>query len=36
MPSGYRIPPVVARVREGFSIRFGRDEVNDTFEVPLE
>ena len=33
-PSGYRILPVLARVREGFSVRFGRDEVNDTFEVP--
>jgi hypothetical protein len=21
-------------VREGFSVRFGRDEVNDIFEVP--
>jgi 8-oxo-dGTP pyrophosphatase MutT (NUDIX family) len=34
-PSGYRILPVLARVREGFSVRFGRDEVKDTFEVPL-
>src|SRR6516225_10979936 len=34
-PSGYRILPVLARVREGSSVRFGRDEVNDTFEVPL-
>jgi 8-oxo-dGTP pyrophosphatase MutT (NUDIX family) len=34
-PTGYRILPVLASVREGFSVRFGRDEVNDTFEVPL-
>ena len=34
-PTGYRILPVLARVRDGFSVRFGRDEVNDTFEVPL-
>jgi 8-oxo-dGTP pyrophosphatase MutT (NUDIX family) len=34
-PTGYRILPVLARVREGFSVCFGRDEVNDTFEVPL-
>ena len=33
-PTGYRILPVLARVRDGFSVRFGRDEVNDTFEVP--
>src|SRR6516225_3538918 len=25
-PSGYRILPVLARVREGFSVQFGRDE----------
>ena len=31
---GYRILPVLARVREGFSVRFGRREDNDTFEVP--
>ena len=31
---GYRILPVLARVREGFSVRFGCDVVNDTFEVP--
>ena len=34
-PSDYRILPVVARMREGFSVRFGCDEVNDAFEVPL-
>ena len=34
-PSGYRILPVLARVREGFSVRFGCGEVNDTFEAPL-
>jgi 8-oxo-dGTP pyrophosphatase MutT (NUDIX family) len=26
-PSGYRILPVLARVREGFSVRFGRDHL---------
>jgi 8-oxo-dGTP pyrophosphatase MutT (NUDIX family) len=34
-PSGYRIVPALARVREGFSLRFNRDEVSDAFEVPL-
>ena len=34
-PSGYRILPVVARVREGFSLRLNRGEVNEAFEVPL-
>ena len=34
-PSGYRIVPTLARVREGFSLRFNHDEVDDTFEVPL-
>jgi 8-oxo-dGTP pyrophosphatase MutT (NUDIX family) len=34
-PSGYRILPVLARVHEGFSLRFNRGEVNDTFEAPL-
>jgi len=34
-PSGYRIVPTVARVREGFSLRLSRDEVDDAFEVPL-
>ena len=34
-PSGYRIVPTLARVREGFSLRFNRGEVDDIFEVPL-
>ena len=34
-PSGYRILPTLARVREGFSLRVNSDEVDDTFEVPL-
>lgn len=34
-PSGYRILPTLACVREGFSLRVNRDEVDDTFEVPL-
>src|SRR5262249_38296403 len=34
-PSDYRIVPTVARVREGFSLRLSRDEVDDAFEVPL-
>jgi 8-oxo-dGTP pyrophosphatase MutT (NUDIX family) len=32
---GYRIVPVVARVRPPFTLRLNRDEVEDTFEVPL-
>ena len=34
-PSGYRILPTLARVREGFSLRVNSGEVDDTFEVPL-
>jgi 8-oxo-dGTP pyrophosphatase MutT (NUDIX family) len=34
-PSGYRVVPTLARVREGFSLRFSRNEVVDAFEVPL-
>jgi 8-oxo-dGTP pyrophosphatase MutT (NUDIX family) len=34
-PSGYRIVPTLARVREGFSLSFNRGEVDDAFEVPL-
>jgi 8-oxo-dGTP pyrophosphatase MutT (NUDIX family) len=34
-PSGYRILPVLARVSEGFSVRYSRGEVDDAFEVPL-
>jgi 8-oxo-dGTP pyrophosphatase MutT (NUDIX family) len=34
-PSGYRILPTLARVREGFSLRFNDGEVDDAFEVPL-
>ena len=32
---GYRIVPVVARVRPGFSLTLNPGEVEDTFEVPL-
>jgi len=32
---GYRIVPVLARVRPGFSLTLNRSEVDDTFEVPL-
>ena len=35
-PSGYRILPTLARVREGFSLRVNSAEVNDTFEAPLD
>jgi 8-oxo-dGTP pyrophosphatase MutT (NUDIX family) len=34
-PSGYRILPTLARVDEGFSLRYNRGEVNDAFELPL-
>lgn len=32
---GYRIVPVVARVRPGFALTLNADEVDDAFEVPL-
>ncbi|MGE3869151.1 MAG: CoA pyrophosphatase [Pseudorhodoplanes sp.] len=32
---GYRIVPVVARVRSGFALALNTAEVDDTFEVPL-
>jgi 8-oxo-dGTP pyrophosphatase MutT (NUDIX family) len=32
---GYRIVPTIARVRPGFHLSLNRDEVDDTFEVPL-
>jgi len=35
VPTGYRILPTVARVREGFSLRFNPGEVTDVFEVAL-
>ena len=34
-PSGYRILPTLARLREGFSLRINSGEVGETFEVPL-
>ena len=34
-PSGFRIVPTVARVREGFAVQVNRGEVEDAFEVPL-
>jgi 8-oxo-dGTP pyrophosphatase MutT (NUDIX family) len=34
-PFGHRILPVLARVREGFSLRMNHSEVEDVFEVPL-
>ena len=34
-PSGFRIVPTLARVREGFSLCLNRGEVDDAFEVPL-
>jgi 8-oxo-dGTP pyrophosphatase MutT (NUDIX family) len=34
-PFGYRILPVLARVRPGFALRLNRDEADDAFEVPL-
>ena len=33
--SGFRVTPVVARVRQGFALRIDREEVEDAFEVPL-
>ncbi|MDR3374877.1 MAG: CoA pyrophosphatase [Ancalomicrobiaceae bacterium] len=33
--SGFRIAPVLARVRPGFSLQPNADEVDDVFEVPL-
>lgn len=33
--TGYRIVPVVGRVEPGFSLAVNRDEVAETFEVPL-
>ena len=35
VPSGFRIVPTVALVREGFSVHISRAEVVDAFEVPL-
>lgn len=32
---GYRIVPVVARIKPGFALRLNADEVDATFEVPL-
>lgn len=32
---GYRIVPVIARVRPGFSLALNTSEVDETFEVPL-
>jgi 8-oxo-dGTP pyrophosphatase MutT (NUDIX family) len=34
-PFGHRILPVLAHVREGFSLRMNHSEVEDVFEVPL-
>nr|WP_157017002.1 CoA pyrophosphatase [Mesorhizobium xinjiangense] len=34
--SGYRIAPVLATVRPGFSLTINPDEVDEAFEVPLE
>jgi 8-oxo-dGTP pyrophosphatase MutT (NUDIX family) len=34
-PFGYRIVPVLARVRPGYALRLNRDETDDAFEVPL-
>jgi 8-oxo-dGTP pyrophosphatase MutT (NUDIX family) len=34
-PFGHRILPVLAHVREGFSLRINHSEVADVFEVPL-
>jgi 8-oxo-dGTP pyrophosphatase MutT (NUDIX family) len=34
-PFGYRILPVLARVRPGFALWLNRDEADDAFEVPL-
>jgi 8-oxo-dGTP pyrophosphatase MutT (NUDIX family) len=32
---GFRIVPVIARVKPGFSLKLNTSEVDDTFEVPL-
>ncbi len=32
---GYRIVPLLARVKPGFTLTLNRDEVDDAFEVPL-
>ena len=34
--SGFRIAPILAVVRPGFSLKINEDEVDDAFEVPLE
>jgi len=34
--SGYRIVPVVAQIEPGFTLALNKDEVEDTFECPLE
>jgi 8-oxo-dGTP pyrophosphatase MutT (NUDIX family) len=34
-PFGYRIVPVLARVRPGFALRLSRAEVEEAFEAPL-
>jgi 8-oxo-dGTP pyrophosphatase MutT (NUDIX family) len=34
--SGYRIVPVVAQVEPGFTLALNKDEVEDTFECPLD
>lgn len=34
-PFGFRILPLVARVKPGFELRINKDEVDDAFEVPL-
>lgn len=33
--SGFRIAPILAVVRPGFSLKINEDEVDDAFEVPL-
>ncbi len=35
VPTGYRILPTLARIREGFSLHFNPGEVSGVFEVPL-
>jgi 8-oxo-dGTP pyrophosphatase MutT (NUDIX family) len=34
--SGYRIVPVVAQIEPGFTLALNKDEVEDTFECPLD
>jgi len=34
--SGYRIVPVVAQIEPGFTLTLNKDEVEDTFECPLD